>query len=59
MNLATVSRVYPHEGKHRFYAGCGDNAKGYEYEVKKEAVKARARLIKRLKVDNFKVLGVH
>lgn len=50
-----VSTVFSHGDKFRLTAKCNDKQKGYEFAEKREAVKARARLIKRLKSDGFKV----
>ena len=55
--LAQLSKVYEQDKKFRFFAKTTETAKGYIYEQKREAVKARARLLKRLKRDGFKVYG--
>ena len=52
---AKISKIFPHEGNQRFFVECGKNTKGYEFSIFKEARKAKARLVKRLKKDGFKV----
>lgn len=52
---AKISKIFPFEDKLRFFVECGEKAKGYEFTVIKEARKAKARLIRRLKKDGFKV----
>lgn len=52
---AQVSKVYSHDDKFRLVVMCESNKKGYEFINEREAYKARARVIKRLKKDGFTV----
>lgn len=53
---ALITRIMDGPNKtYRLAAKVGDNERGFEFKVKSEATKARARLIKRLKVDGFRV----
>jgi len=52
---AKISKIFPFEDKLRFVVECGKKVKGYEFTLQREARKAKARLIKRLKKDGFKV----
>ena len=54
--IAKVSKLVPFGDKLRMIVECGKKSKGFEFTDRKEAVKAKARLIKRLKKDGFKVL---
>lgn len=56
---AEVSKVYAHDNHYRLFVLFQGNSKGWEFPDKKEAVKARAKLVKQLKVDGIKVKGFH
>lgn len=53
--IARVSKIYPTEDGFKFVA-CVDSVKEFVRETKKQAVRARAILIKQLKKDGVKVL---
>ncbi len=53
--MAQVSNVYPQADKFRLIVSVDEKRKGFEFKNKVEAVKARARAIKRLKRDGLTV----
>lgn len=62
--MSTVSKVYPENGGFTFMASLqseehGTRSKRYAYEQRDIATRNRARLIKALKGDGFKVLMVN
>ena len=53
--IAVLSKVIEKGDNFSFVATINEKPKGYEFEHKKGATIARARLIKALKKDNLKV----